>query len=87
MFCPSCGKQNPDNVIFCTSCGKALPQKSSVSPVIQPSTQTNLSPERVEPKKAKLSFNVVKAVITGVLIVALIVVILQIYYPGIFPWN
>jgi uncharacterized membrane protein YvbJ len=87
MFCPSCGKQNPENVIFCISCGKALPQKSSVSPVIQSNTQANPSPERVEPKKGKFSFNVVKAAITGVLIVALIVVILQIYYPGIFPWN
>ena len=86
-FCPNCGKQNQDDVLFCKYCGKALPQKSSPLPVIQPVIQTNPSSQRVSATKGRISNNAKKAVITGILIVSLIIVVLLIYYPGIFPWN
>ncbi len=41
-------------------------------------------------KKAQrtgLSYNAKKGIVTGVLIVALVVVILVIYYPSLFPRN
>jgi uncharacterized membrane protein YvbJ len=89
MFCPSCGKQNKENVVFCASCGKALPQKSKPLPEAKPFVQANPSPspKPTTPKKTRISFTAIKAVITGLLIVGLVLVLLQLYYPGIFPWN
>ena len=87
MFCPSCGRQNPDNVAFCTFCGKALPQKSSPPTVIEPVKTATQSPQKNSAPKARLSFTAVKAVITGLLVVGLILIVIQLYYPGVFPWN
>jgi uncharacterized membrane protein YvbJ len=78
MFCPSCGKQNKENTLFCQYCGKSM-QKNA--PVIQ-ATQ---SPKKTQ--KAGLSYNAKRAIITGTLIVGLVLVVLLIYYPSIFPWN
>ena len=87
MFCPSCGKQNHENVLFCAFCGKAMPQKSSLGSGIQPSIATNSIPQKASARKIRLSYNAKKAIITGILIIGLIIVVLLIYYPGLFPWN
>ena len=87
MFCPSCGKQNQDNVLFCKNCGKALPQKSSVPLDTQLVSQPNPSPKSADAPKITLSNNAIKAVITGVLIVLFVVVVFLIYYPSVLPWN
>ena len=87
MFCPSCGKQNQENVLFCAFCGKALPQKSSPIPVIQTIPQANPRPQRASVPKIRVSNNAKKGVITGILIAGLIIVVLLIYYPSVFPWN
>lgn len=87
MFCPSCGKQNQDNVLFCAFCGKALPQKSSPLPIIQPIPQANPSPQKANAPKVRVSNTAKKAAITGILIIGLIIVVLLIYYPALFPWN
>ena len=87
MFCTSCGKQNQENVMFCTYCGKALPQKSSPPPAIQPVIKVNPGPKRASAQKVRMPDNAMKAVITGISIVGLVVVVLLIYYPGVFPWN
>lgn len=87
MFCPFCGRQIKDNSVFCAFCGKALPQKSSPLPIIQPIPQANPSPQKEYVPKARVSSTAKKAVITGILIVGLIIVVLLIYYPSIFPWN
>ncbi|MGZ4851091.1 MAG: zinc-ribbon domain-containing protein [Candidatus Bathyarchaeia archaeon] len=87
MFCPSCGKQNQDNVVFCAHCGKALPQKSTSPHTIQLIPPANSSPQKTEKSKARLSSTAIKAIITGVLIVALVIIVLLIYYPGLLPWN
>jgi uncharacterized membrane protein YvbJ len=84
MFCPSCGKQNQDDILFCSFCGKALPKKNSLPLVIQSNNQANPSPKKASAPKIRISFTAVKAIITGLLIVGLIVVLLLIYYPGIF---
>jgi uncharacterized membrane protein YvbJ len=86
-FCPNCGKQNQDDVSFCKYCGKALPQKSSSLPVIQPIIQANPSSQETSAKKGRISNNGKKALITGILIVGLIIIVLLIYYPNIFPWK
>jgi uncharacterized membrane protein YvbJ len=83
MFCPYCGKQNPDDISFCKFCGKALPQRESTQSPIQ----VTPSPKKASAPKIRLSLNAVKAIVTVVLIVALVVILLQIYYPGVFPWN
>jgi uncharacterized membrane protein YvbJ len=87
MFCPSCGKQNQDNVLFCAHCGKALPQQSVSSPKFQQSPPASQSPRKVSIQKVRISDTAIKAVITGILIVVLILVVFLIYYPGVFPWN
>ena len=35
MFCPHCGKQNPDNLVFCAFCGKDMTQTSSAQPAVK----------------------------------------------------
>jgi uncharacterized membrane protein YvbJ len=82
MFCPSCGRENPDNVAFCMFCGKAM------TPAATPKdTQTNPTPKRATAPKTKISFTTVKALVTVLLIVSLALVILQLYYPTVLPWN
>lgn len=51
MFCPSCGKQNPDGSKFCESCGATMSSQNSAPPPPQqsynsapPPPQQNYSP-------------------------------------------
>jgi uncharacterized membrane protein YvbJ len=83
MFCPSCGRQNQDNALFCSFCGKALPQKNS-TPVVQTNMKADRSLQKASASKIRISFNTVKAIITGAVIVGLVIVVLLIYYPGVF---
>jgi uncharacterized membrane protein YvbJ len=83
MFCPSCGRQNQNNATFCSFCGKALPQKNS-TPVVQPNMKADPSSKKASAPKIRISFNTIKAIITGLVIVGLFIVVLLIYYPGIF---
>lgn len=87
MFCNFCGKQNKDGVLFCEFCGKAMPQKSSSMPEAQRGPQANQNPVKANSPKSRISFTAIKAIITGVVIVGLVLVVLQIYYPGVLPWN
>jgi uncharacterized membrane protein YvbJ len=87
MFCPSCGKQNKDDVVFCAFCGKAIPQKKSSPPEIQPQVASTSTLGSVQVPRQRLSFRAKKAIITGIMVAALIIVILLIYYPKVFPWN
>ncbi len=82
MFCPSCGRQNQDDIMFCSFCGKALPSKNSLPPTNQSIVQTNR--KKVSGPKIRISYTTVKAIITGALIIGLIVAVVLIYYPGIF---
>ncbi len=86
MFCPFCGKQIEDNALFCKYCGKAIPQKSSPLPVTQATSQTNAHNKTSSPRK-RISNNAKKGIVTGILIAGLIILVLLIYYPSIFPWN
>jgi uncharacterized membrane protein YvbJ len=87
MFCPTCGKQNKDPAIFCEFCGKALPKKTVPQPSVQPVAQANLNPKKAAAPKAGLSYNAKRGIITGLFIIGLVLVVLLIYYPNIFPWN
>ena len=87
MFCPSCGRQNKDIALFCFFCGKALPQKTTRLPDIEPTAQQNFDSETIDAPKSRLSYNAKRGIVTGLLIVGLVLVILLIYYPNIFPWN
>jgi len=87
MFCPFCGKQNQDNTLFCAYCGKALSQQNPNPPQVQAIPQTFQSSQKDKNPKAKISNTAKKAVITGILIVGLVIVVLLIYYPGLFHWN
>ena len=87
MFCPSCGRQNKDTAVFCEYCRKALPQKSSVLPPSQEIIQTNQPPTKAKKPKNGLSYNAKRGIVTGILIVAIVLVVLVIYYPNVFPWN
>jgi uncharacterized membrane protein YvbJ len=87
MFCPFCGRQTKDNALFCEFCRKALPQKTSPLPVIQPIPQANPRPQKAHAPKARISNTAKKAIITGILIVGLVIVVLLIYYPGVFSWK
>jgi uncharacterized membrane protein YvbJ len=78
MFCPFCGRQNKEGSLFCEYCGKAMQKNAPVSKLNQ---QTKKAPS------AGLSYNAKKGIITGVLLVGLVLVVLLIYYPSIFPWN
>jgi uncharacterized membrane protein YvbJ len=85
MFCPYCHRENKEGAVFCKYCGKALPKQSPNQPVLQQSVE-NQSPKTSKPK-FKLSFNAVRAIITVVAIIVLVLIVLQIYNPGLLPWN
>ncbi|MGE5533228.1 MAG: zinc-ribbon domain-containing protein [Bacillota bacterium] len=85
MFCPFCGRQNKDNAVFCEYCGKAIPKKNSILES-QSFAQAN-QPTKVKKQKAGLSYNAKRGIVTGILLVVLILVVLVIYYPNVFPWN
>jgi uncharacterized membrane protein YvbJ len=85
MFCPTCGRQNKENTVFCAFCGKAMTQKNLAPNLNQPISQENNRPQKTT--KVRVSFKAKKAIVTGVLIVGLVIVVLLIYYPSIFPWN
>ena len=87
MFCNFCGRQNKDDVLFCEFCGKGMPQKNSPMPDTQRGPQANQRPQKALKPKSRISFTAIKAIITVVVIVGLVLVALQIYYPGVFPWN
>ena len=87
MFCPSCGRQNKDTAVFCEFCGKGLPQKNNPLPLVQPVAQANQNTKKAIAPKPRLSYNAKRGIITGLLIVGLILVVLLIFYPSIFPWN
>lgn len=69
--------------MFCEFCGRALTQKNSPSPI----NQVNYNPQTASASKPRLSYNAKRGIVTGVLIAVLVIVILLIYYPGVFPWN
>lgn len=61
MFCPQCGKQNPDNASFCGSCGKQMSSAEAGSPTIGAKS----------PKKNRLPLVVgIVAIVVVVLIVS-----------------
>jgi uncharacterized membrane protein YvbJ len=87
MFCPSCGKQNKDDVVFCAFCGKAMPPKKSLSPEIHPQMTSSSEGKTVRTQKPRLSFGAIKAIVTVIMVTVLVIVVLLIYYPTVFPWN
>ncbi len=92
MFCPNCGKNNKDNVAFCAFCGKALPEKNVASavvappPEVRPFVQTNSFAQERATDKTGVSRKA-KTAVTVALIAALVIGVLLIYYPNVFPWN
>lgn len=49
MYCPECGKQNPDNAKFCMSCGTRMaePESAPVNPVkIEPPKSVKVDPAK-----------------------------------------
>jgi uncharacterized membrane protein YvbJ len=87
MFCNYCGKQNKDDALFCEFCGKAMSQKNSPLPETQNVSQANQSPKKEKSPKNRISFTAIKAIVTGIVILALVIIVFQIYYPGWLPWN
>jgi uncharacterized membrane protein YvbJ len=89
MFCPFCNRQIKDDTVFCPYCNRAVTQKSSIEKIIQP---TFGNPGKVNSKKSsarriKPSNTAIRAVVTAVAIIVLVIVVLAIYYPGLLPWN
>lgn len=64
-----------------------MSQKNSPPLTIQSSVNADPGSKNASAKKARLSFTAIKGIVTAILIVGLVLVVLQIYYPGIFPWN
>jgi uncharacterized membrane protein YvbJ len=87
MFCNFCGKQNRDDTLFCEFCGKAFPKKSLPLSRIQFVPQENQRLQKSYSPKSRISFTAIKALITLLMIVGLIIILFQIYYPGLLPWN
>jgi uncharacterized membrane protein YvbJ len=87
MFCPFCGRQNKEDTVFCEYCGKALPQKNSPLPETRSIPQVNPSFQKADKPRFRLSYNAKRSIITGILIAVLVIVVLWIYNPSIFPWS
>jgi hypothetical protein len=56
-------------------------------PEIQGNLNENQNSLKAHSTKPRISFNAIKAIVTGLVIVGLVLVVLLIYYPGVFPWN
>jgi uncharacterized membrane protein YvbJ len=85
MFCPYCGKNNKEEAVFCEYCQRAIPKGN-----VQTVTQKIVEPQPAQPKQPKkplLSFTAIKGIITVLMLAALILVILWLYYPSMLPWN
>jgi uncharacterized membrane protein YvbJ len=87
MFCPFCGRQNKEDTVFCEYCGKALPQKNFPLPETRSIPQANPPFQKADKPRFRLSYNAKRAIVTSTLVVGLVIVVLLIYYPSIFPWN
>jgi len=64
-----------------------MPQKNSQLLVNQPVSKANPSSQKAKNPKFELSYNAKRGIITGVGVVVLVLVVLLIYYPSLFPWN
>jgi uncharacterized membrane protein YvbJ len=89
MFCPYCHRENKEGAVFCKYCGKALPKQSSAESANQSVMQqsTNNQSPKTSKSKFRLSFNVIRGIITAVAIIVLVLIVLQIYDPQLLPWN
>jgi hypothetical protein len=91
MFCPYCTRDIKDNELICPYCSKVLPDKNASTTVVEP-MGTKLKGEsetisRQATKKGNTNFRVVKAIITVSAIVVLLIIVFQLYYPSLLPWN
>ena len=63
-----------------------MPQKNSSVSEFQLVSQADQQPsKKVHSPKNKISFTAIKAIVTGIVIVGIIIVVLLIYYPGLLP--
>ena len=70
MFCPSCGKEMPDNATFCSSCGRAI------QPSNQYRSQTVVPPSQPTASKVSHTGRNVGIAITVIIIIVLAFVII-----------
>jgi uncharacterized membrane protein YvbJ len=92
MFCPYCNRNIGDEEVFCPYCGKSQPKKNVSKTVSEPMEPRELTrePEMVAPGKAKKgrnNFRIAQVAITIIAIVVLVLVVFQLYYPSLLPWN
>ncbi len=85
MFCPSCGRNNPDNIAFCQYCGKALPQNNQSSSNVSNVYANPLV--NAQSQKERLSFKTKKAIATVAILAVFVLVVLLVFYPNALPWN
>jgi hypothetical protein len=52
VFCPSCGKANPDDAVYCNYCSKPIPRLNNRYPVSQPKAPV-MTPLQVTPVRSR----------------------------------
>jgi len=92
MFCPYCNRNIGDEEVFCPYCGKVQPTKNVSKTVVEPIEPRKMArePEMVASEKAKKgrnNFRIAQVAITVIAIVVLVLVVFQLYYPSLLPWN
>ncbi len=86
MFCPSCGRQNAENLVFCQYCGKALPKRESIQAIAEnPYSVQAVAEPAIQ--KERVSFRTIKAIVTVAMLAILTFVVLLMFYPQSLPWN
>src|SRR5579864_1652232 len=78
MFCPSCGKEIPDQSKFCLVCGKSIPVVAA--PVEQP--RGAVVKEELSPKK---EWGPLKSISVTFLVVLCVWLVVMIVYHQVFP--
>jgi uncharacterized membrane protein YvbJ len=82
VYCPKCGTQNPETNLYCSHCGSPLNQTQT-----SPSGETRYE-RRMRRREERGYSRGYFGLFFGLLIIFVgLVLLLEFYYPNIFPYN
>ncbi len=87
MYCPACGKDNPDEAVYCLKCGKLLEAEEETRVVRRPATEAPDDGESeifsIGPSLVFVKFGYAAALFGGLLLTAVFAIFLDAVHPVI----
>ena len=93
MYCPDCGRQNPDEARFCTACGESvvatayppsLPKSETSGPAVRPESDASRPSPSLE---RTLRYLVYRGLVIAIALLILGLLILGLLIPGLLIGN